>query len=232
MRKTLTLALLAALLIPAAPALAADNSVRGVTVQAIGQIKVTPDAANVSYAISVLRKTSPEALAAANTIQSQARSLVLNAGVNKENITTTGINVYPEYWYENGAKEPTLLGYRANLSSTVAVYSIDKAGALIDGLTAISGDLRISGLSLFIGDPAKYEEKMRQIAVTKAKSKATSYAKLLGRKLGSVQYLTEVSAPVSSYKWETAANPSADRTQIDPGQQTVSISVEVRWSLR
>jgi uncharacterized protein YggE len=231
MRKILTLALATLFLTTAAPAIAADGTTRGITVSAIGQIKVTPDAANVSFTISLLRKTNAEALAAVSTVQAKARAVLTNAGVPKENITTTGLSIYPEYYYETGAKEPTLIGYRATQSTTAAIYSIAKAESVLDSLAAVSDDLRLSGISLFIGDPTKYEEKMRQIAVAKAKAKAAAYAKLLGRRLGPVQYLTETSAPVSSYSWERPI-ASADKVSIDPGQQSISISVEVRWSLR
>jgi uncharacterized protein len=237
MRKplTLTIAALSAalLLVTAAPAVAAEGTVRGVTVQAIGQIKVTPDAANVSYAVSLMRKSNSEALAAVNTLQAKARALILAAGIKRENITTTGLSVYPEYFYPEGAKEPVIIGYRASQSTTVAIYSIDKAETIVDGLAAISDEIRIGGVSLFIADPTKYEEKMRQIAVAKAKAKAASYAKLIGRKLGSVQYITELSAPVASYRWEKAMDSlEVGRTEIDPGQQTIGITVEIRWSLR
>lgn len=231
MRKPLFLALSLVLLGTATPAVAADASVRGITISAVGQIKVTPDAANVSYSISLLRKTSPEALAAVNQIQAQARAVLVNAGVKKENITTTGLSIYPEYWYEQNEREPILLGFRATQSTTAAIYSIPTAESVIDRLASISDDLRLSGISLFIGDPSKYETTMRRIAVAKAKAKAVSYARLLGRRLGSVQYLTETSAPV--YAWERpVSDASTDKTSIDPGQQSISISVEVRWSLR
>jgi uncharacterized protein len=237
MRKTLTLTIsalsAALLLVTAAPAVAVDGTVRGVTVQAIGQIKVTPDAANVTYAVSLMRQSNSEALAAVNAVQAQARALVLAAGIKRENITTTGLSVFPEYYYPEGAKEPVIVGYRASQSTTVAIYSIDKAETVVDGLAAISDDVRIGGISLFIADPTKYEAKMRQIAVAKAKAKAASYAKLVGRKLGSVQYITELSAPVSTYRWDQAmSSPEAGKTQIDPGLQTVGITVEIRWSLR
>lgn len=233
MRKPLIVIAALTLFATAAPAVAAENGPRGITVSAIGQIKVTPDAVNISYSISSLRKTSSEALSAVNAIQSQARALILSAGVKKDDITTTGLSLYPEYSYDVNYKEPILIGYRATQSTTAAFYVIAKAESSLDDLAALSGDLRLSGLSFFIGDPTKYEDKMRTLAVAKAKSKATAYAKLLGRKLGAVQYLTETSAPVSSYRWETALpSPGADKTQIDPGQQSIAISIEVRWNLR
>lgn len=234
MRKPLVLIAALVMLVSTAPAAtAADASVRGITVSAIGQIKVRPDAVNLSYSISSLRKTTSEALAAVNGIQAQARTLILAAGVKQDDLTTTGLSIYPEYTYDANYRDPILIGYRANLSTTAAIYSIPKAESIIDGLADVSGDLRLSGLSFFIADPTTYEDKMRQLAVTRAKNKASAYAKLLGRRLGSVQYLTETSAPVSSYKWESAVpSAGADKTQIDPGQQTIAISIEVRWSLR
>ena len=67
-----------------------------------------------------------------------------------------------------------------------------------------------------------------------AKAKATTYAKLLAVKLGTVQYLNENTASYNPMPIAYAAKVSADAapTQIDVGQQDVSISVEVRWNLK
>jgi uncharacterized protein YggE len=53
---------------------------------------------------------------------------------------------------------------------------------------------------------------------------------LLGANLGRVLYLTEVSAPVYNRPIAAMAKAESD-TQIDLGEEEVTVTVTVRWSL-
>lgn len=214
----------------AAPAYAADTATKGVTVSATGSVKAAPDAATVYYSISIISGTSAIALDSVNSLQKQARAVAINNGVNASDITTTSISITPEYQYVSD-KAPLLVGYRATQSTSVTSYSIPKAAAIIDGLAALSSDVQVGSIALFIADPSKFEEKARAAAVNKAKAKAASYARLLGRKLGVVQYLTESAAPATPI-YAASDFAKGESTVIDAGKQSITVTVEVRWSLR
>lgn len=64
-----------------------------------------------------------------------------------------------------------------------------------------------------------------------AKAKASSYAKLMGVKLGKVNYLVENSSPTNYTPVMGVAKAENDATVIDLGQQDVTIAVTVQWSL-
>lgn len=232
MTKTAFRILLPALLIVglATPAVAADPSTRGITVSATGTVKAVPDAANLSFSISILSGTSAIALDTVNSLQKQARALVLAKGVKATDIRTTGISINPEYQYY-GDKAPVLVGYRATQSTTVTSFSIESAGQIVDALAGLSSDIQIGSISLFISDPSKFEERARVAAVTKARVKARSYARALGHQLGRVQYLTESSAPITPI-YAATDFAKGEATVIDPGQQNVSVTIEVRFALR
>ena len=70
-------------------------------------------------------------------------------------------------------------------------------------------------------------------AVTNAKSKASSYAKLLGTSIGKVLSLEEQSSPVYSSPFPMAkAGLAADQAvEIDLGEQDVTVTITVRWAL-
>ena len=68
-------------------------------------------------------------------------------------------------------------------------------------------------------------------AVKSAKAKASSYAKLMGVKLGKVNYLVENSSPTNYVPVMGVAKAENDATVIDLGQQDVTISVTVQWAL-
>ena len=81
-------------------------------------------------------------------------------------------------------------------------------------------------------NPAVATEGARAAAVANAKSKATSYAKLLGVSVGKVLSLEEQYSPVYSSPFPMAKAAEADSAvQIDLGEQDVTVSITVRCVL-
>lgn len=206
-------------------------SVRYISVSSIGTVKVTPDAVRLNASVSTISKVSKDALAAANVAASKFRAAILANGIDKKYLSSTTLTVYPEYNYTQNAGN-VLIGYRASQSFEVVILNAAKAGEIVDSVVASAGDsLAINGVTPFVYDNTKATEAARNSAVKNAKAKAASYAKLLGVKIGKIIYLQESSAP-SSYPIAMAqAKASDEATQIDLGQQDVSVSVAARWAI-
>lgn len=206
-------------------------SVRYISVSSIGTVKVTPDAVRLNASVSNISKVSKDALAAANVAASKFRAAILANGIDKKYLSSTTLTVYPEYNYTQDAGN-VRIGYRASQSFEVVIRNAAKAGEIVDAVVASAGDsLAINGVTPFVYDNTKATEAARNSAVKNAKAKATSYAKLLGVKIGKIIYLQESSAP-SSYPISMAqAKASDEATQIDLGQQDVSVSVATRWAI-
>jgi uncharacterized protein YggE len=206
-------------------------SVRYISVSSIGTVKVTPDAVRLNASVSNISKVSKDALAAANVAASTFRAAILANGIDKKYLSSTTLTVYPEYNYTQDAGS-VLIGYRASQSFEVVIRNAAKAGEIVDAVVASAGDsLAINGVTPFVYDNTKATEAARNSAVKNAKAKAASYAKLLGVKIGKIIYLQESSAP-SSYPISMAqAKASDEATQIDLGQQDVSVSVATRWAI-
>ena len=116
----------------------------------------------------------------------------------------------------------------------MTIKNAANAGAVVDAVVAAGGDnLQVNGVSPFVLDASKATESARAAAVKNAKAKATSYAKLLGVKLGRVEYLNETSSPsiAPPMYMASAKEVSADATVIDLGQQDVTVTIVIRWSL-
>ena len=223
----LVITVAAGILAPAANAAAT----RYITVSAQGAVKVVPDAVRINATATAVAATSKEALAATAKTASAVRATLKNAKIDAKDIATQSVTVYPEYKYTNDGGS-TLTGYRGSQSFTITVRAADTAGALVDSLVAAGGDnLQINGATPFILDSTKSLEAARAAAVKSAKAKALSYAKLLGVKLGKVNYLVENSAPANYTPVMATAKSEADATVIDLGLQEVSISVSVQWAL-
>jgi len=217
----------AGVITPAAEAAAT----RYITVSAQGAVKVVPDAVRINATATAVAATSKEALAATAKTSTAVRAALKTAKIDTKDIATTSVSVYPEYKYTNDGGS-TLTGYRGSQSFTITVRAADTAGSLVDALVAAGGDnLQINGATPFVLDSTKSLEAARAAAVKSAKAKATSYAKLMGVKLGKVNYLVENSAPTNYTPVMAVAKAESDATVIDLGQQDVTISVTVQWAL-
>lgn len=212
-----------------APANAADT--RYITISATGTTNVVPDAVRITASVSVIGKSSKEALANASTTASAVRKALTANKIATKDVATQSVSVYPEYTYP-ASGTPVLSGYRASQSFDITVRAAATAGAVVDAIVDAGGDnLQINSASPFVLNNDKATETARASAVARAKAKASSYAKLLGVKLGRVIYLDETSTPSTYPVYVASAKAEDSATQIDLGEQKVTVSVTVRWSI-
>ena len=215
----------------ALPASAATPE-RYVTVNAEGVVQVTPDAVRINASVSLVAGTSAQALSKTSTAAAKVRAALIAKKIATKDIKTTSISVYPEYNYTQD-KGSVQIGYRASQSFEVIVRNAASAGAVVDDVVAAAGDdVQIQGATPFVLDSAKATASARAAAVANARAKAKSYAELLDVKLGKVTYLVENSSPVS-YTPIMGVAKAADSmaTEIDLGNQDVTVSITIRWSL-
>jgi uncharacterized protein YggE len=221
----LTIAM-AAVIAPSAQA----ASPRYITVNSQGAVKVVPDAVRINATATNVGATSKEALAATAKSSAAVRAALLAARIDKKDIATQSVSINPEYKYENNTS--TLIGYRASQTFTIVVKAATTAGDVVDAIVTAGGDsLQLGGATPFVLDNTKATDAARTAAVKNARAKASSYAKLLGVKLGKVTYLIENSSPAPYVPVMAVAKSEADSTVIDLGEQDVSVSVTVKWSL-
>ena len=221
----LTLAI-AALVVPSANAAAT----RYITISSQGSVKVVPDAVRINATSTNIAATSKEALAATAKTSAAVRAALTLAKIDKKDIASTSVSVYPEYKYDNNTT--VLVGYRASQSFTITVRAAATAGDVIDAIVSAGGDsLQLNGATPFVLDNTKAATAARTVAVKNARAKAASYASLLGVKLGKVNYLVENSAPSPYIPVMAVAKAESDATVVDLGEQDVTVSVTVQWSL-
>jgi uncharacterized protein YggE len=216
----------------ALPANAATTATsRYITVSADGVVKVVPDAVRLNATVSIVASTNAAALSKTSTSAAAVRAALTANSIAKTEIATQSITVYPEYQYtqETGS---VLIGYRGSQSFVVTIKNPQIAGAVVDAVVAAGGDnVQIQGVTPFILDTTKSTASARTAAVRSAKAKATSYASLLGVKLGKVKYLVENSSPLGYIPPIAMAKADSGETVVDLGQQEVTVSISVQWSL-
>ncbi|CAB4664810.1 MAG: DUF541 domain-containing protein [Actinobacteria bacterium] len=218
--------------IASAPASLAATPSRHITISAEGTVKVVPDAVRFNATVSIVAGTNKDALAQTSTAAAAVRAALLANKISAKDIATQSLTVYPEYNYTQD-KGTLLVGYRGSQSFAVVIRSATNAGPVVDAVVAAGGDsLQVNGVTPFVLDASKSAASARLVAVKNAKAKALSYAALLGVKLNSVTYLVENYAPASYAPSMSMAKNDAGSTVIDLGQQDVTVSVTIRWSLR
>jgi hypothetical protein len=220
-----------ALAIPANSAGTTDS--RFITVTGVGTISVVPDAVRFNSTVSALASTNAAALASASKSAAAVRAALTAKGIAAKDIRSANISVYPEYnWTQEAGTKIT--GYRASQSFDVLVRTASKAGTIIEAVVTAGGDnVQLGGVVPTTLNPATATEDARAAAVANAKSKASSYAKLLGTSIGKVLSLEEQSSPVYSSPFPMAKAGAADAAavEIDLGEQDVTVTITVRWAL-
>jgi len=213
----------------AVPAKAAPQS-RTITVSATGSVKVTPDAVRINATVTKVAASNALALSEVGTSAAAVRKALLANGISTKDIKNQSLTVYPEYNYTQD-KGSVLIGYRGSQSFEIVVRNAPNAGTVVDAIVAEGSDnLQLNGVTPFVIDSTKARASAQSVAVKNAKSKAASYAKLLGVKLGKVNYLIENSSPTYSGPL-MAMDKASGSTVVDLGQQEVTISITVSWNI-
>ncbi len=218
-----------ALAIPANGAGTTDN--RFITVTGVGTVSVVPDAVRFNATVSALSLTNAAALSSASKSAAAVRAALKDTGIATKDIRSANISVYPEYnWTQEAGTQIT--GYRASQSFDVLVRTASKAGTIIEAVVTAGGDnVQLGGVVPTTLNPARATEEARAAAVANAKSKASSYAKLLGTSIGRVLSLEEQSSPVYSSPFPMAKAEADSAVQIDLGEQDVTVTITVRWQI-
>lgn len=207
-------------------------SERYINVSATGSVKVSPDTVRINATVTFVATTSAEAQSAITKTASAVRDALKSNGVEAKYIKSRTVTIYPEYNYTTD-KGSVLIGYRASQSFEIIVRNAVNAGTVVDAIVAAGGDkMNLEGVTPFVFDDTSATSAARTDAVTRAIAKAKHYAQLLGVKLGTVTSLEETGSPSAYPIMMSMAKADSGATQIDLGQQDVSVSVVVKWSLK
>jgi uncharacterized protein len=202
---------------------------RNVTVVGRGDIKVRPDTAIVQIGVDIEGKTVKEALAQNNQQAAAIQKKLADLGVDAKDIQTSGFNIFPTY----GTDGRQVTGYRVMNTVTVKIRAIDKTGSLLDEVVQ-AGANSVYGISFTVDNPRTFEDQAREAAMRDAKARADLLARAGGASVGEVLIITENvgSAVPIAMPMERAAVANDSSVPVQPGEQSVSISVQVTYSLK
>ncbi|MEW6144928.1 MAG: SIMPL domain-containing protein [Thermodesulfobacteriota bacterium] len=211
-----------------------QNGKRTLSVTGNGKADAAPDVAYLTLSVETLAKNASRAVKEnAETTDKVIQVIKAKLGKN-DKLSTAGYSLAPVYEYNNQTSKSEFKGYRASNRIIVEAHNLKEIGTIIDA-TAEAGLNNIDSLSF---ETTKRDEFRRQAltqAVNDAKTTAETLAKAAGVKITRILQLSpsfDYPVPVyRDYALAKEAAPAAPPTPIEPGDISVSASVNIVFEI-
>ena len=200
---------------------------------ATGEVSRVPDVALISSGVVTKAPSATAAIADNAARMERVRAALRRAGIADRDIQTSSINLNPEYKYQDG-QPPVLTGYQASNSVSIRFRDIRRSGAILDALVG-EGANQINGPTLTIDKPEAAMDEARTQAIASGRARAELYARSLGMRVSRVIAVSEAGAeprPMPVMMDRAMAVSKVASTEIDPGEQRLSVSVSMSFELR
>ncbi len=213
-----------------------------VTTSGTATVKVDPDKVTVTIGVDTDGATAEEAAQKNAELMAKVIAALKALGITDDQISTNWYSVYPTYEYRSPpcieiypqppdcAPKNEITGYRASNSLSVTLDADEDVGKVIDA-TVAAGANNVSGAYFFVSDERQQEirDSLIEKAITNARSRADKAADAVDMNVSGVKSinLNDVFFPVF-YK-DFAAEANGASTPILPGQQQISMTVQVTF---
>jgi uncharacterized protein len=219
---------------PAVVSQGAQPVSRTLNVSGVGSTKLTPDVAYIYIGVHSEGPTASEVVAANKSQTNSVLDALKKAGVDEKDLQTTNFSIYPSQQYDsNGQVSGTV--YMVDNTVYVTVRNLDGLGKLLDD-TIAAGANSINSIQFDVADKTVAVKEARAKAVEDAKSQAQELSDAAGVKLGDVQNISfydNSPTPVLEGKGGGGGTMAAQNSvSIQPGQLTISVSVNITYELK
>ena len=208
---------------------------RGITVVGVGKASGTPDVANINVGVETQAASVQQAVDDNKAKMTKLLDALKSLGIADKDIRTSNYGVYTQQQPSPEGKSgagPT--SYHVNNQVNVIVRDVAKLGDVLDKVVA-AGANNIYGVNFSVADTSKLEDDARAKAITNAKDRAASLAKLAGVTLGDVVNISEViggPGPVYSVMDSAKMGLGGGGAPIQPGELEVNMSVQVTFAIK
>lgn len=199
-----------------------------IEVSGVGLASAVPDLVRLDVSVRCDAADLAGALADAGARAGALGEAARDHGLEPRDVQTTGAGVRPRHDREG----LDIVGYSAHQGLRLAVRDPERVGALVEAFTGVAGNaLSVERISLEVSDPEPLRAQARRAAFEDALAKAEQYAALASRTLGKVTALTDVVQGGAQPRYEllAARAGSAGALPVEPGENTVTATVVVRW---
>ncbi len=213
---------------PGAPLLPPDATLLSVSAQA--EASRAPDIATVSAGVVTQAADGNTAMRQNAEQMNRVLAAVRAAGVADRDVQTSGINLHPQYRYEEN-QPPRITGYQASNTVNVKLRDVAKMGKVLDALVA-SGANQINGPSFGTDNAEPLYDQARVEALRRARDRADTYAKALDLRVRRIVSISEGGAamPVPMPRM-AAMKAEAYDTPVAAGESSVSVNLDVVFEL-
>lgn len=216
------------------------GSIPMLSVTGTGRALVAPDMATVRLGVGAQESEAAAAQSRVNQSMQKVLNALAQAGVEKDQIQTSTLSLYPVYtdWgrpQQQQGEEPRIAGYRAEITVSVRLTDLGSIGRIIDaGLTA--GANQLHGVAFDLQDDTQAKSEALAQAIRSARTKAQAMADAIGHNLAGLVEVSESEArvirPMMDYAAEgMAVRAMADGTPVSPGQMQITANVTLRYRL-
>ena len=148
-----------------------------ITLRISESLRTPPDQASLSISTESKAPTAAAALEINKTKTERLIAAIRAAGVAEKDIQTQGVNISPDYRYDqvNGRGSQRMAGYSASNTVRIKTRRIDRLSNLLDALAAAGAD-RIYGPNFEIADRAPLRFEARKRAMARGAAEASEYA--------------------------------------------------------
>jgi uncharacterized protein YggE len=205
---------------------------RTVTVTGTGEAEAPPDQASINAGVQSVAAT---VIAASRDNEEKVRKIMealTKQGIEESDIGTTDYSIWAQQNFESG--QATITGYQVSNVVVVTIKDIAKVGDVLAAVTN-AGANTVHGINFSVSDTEALETDARERAMADARRRAESLVALADVRLGDVITLSTSAGPsYGPMMMESAAmrmSDSAPRPTITPGQQSVSVQVQVTYGI-
>ncbi|ALH80995.1 SIMPL domain-containing protein [Sphingopyxis macrogoltabida] len=200
------------------------------------EVRSRPDQATVGAGVTTTAPTAVEAMRQNAAAMDKLIAAAKARGIKTEDIQTSGINLSPQYDYNNQTpgQPPRFLGYQVSNSVRATTPKIEDIGPLLDALVA-AGGTNIEGPWFGMKDADAQLVGARGTAIKEAEAKAADYARLAGFRGVELVSISEggsfASPPPPMPPMVRLQAMDAKATPVEPGQVSNTLTLSFQYRL-
>ena len=160
-----------------------------ITVSGQAEVRVPPDEAVLRMRVVTLDKDLAVAMTRNDERVKAILALGRELGVKAEHMQTSSLAIDAKETDRDGQK-PVFLGYEVTKRISLLVKDLKRVDDLLAGVVK-AGVNRIDRLELRSGEPRKYRDEARVLAIRAAREKASALAREIGQTIGKAFTITE-----------------------------------------
>lgn len=204
---------------------------RTVSVSATGSVQADPDVAHVSTGVVTEGVTAREALDRNTTAMKGLVDGLKASGIDAKDIQTTQFNVEPRYQQNKDGRAPTITGYRVVNQVRIVQRAIARLGETLDKAVTLGAN-QINNVAFEVSGAETLKDEARRRAMANALRRAQLYATAAGAQVDRVLTISETIAGGGPRPPAGMRMAMAEAVTVEPGQQSVDVTVHVTWSLK